>query len=42
MPVIDSLEKYKGNTFMVELSDGETIFLNIEVVLLLIPPQEPY
>jgi len=33
MPVIDSLEKYKGNTFMVELSDGETIFLNIETVM---------
>ena len=33
MPVIDTLEKYKGNTFMVELSDGETIFLNIETVM---------
>lgn len=33
MPVIDNLEKYKGNTFMAELSDGETVFLNIETVL---------
>lgn len=33
MPVIDSLEKYKGNTFMMELSGGETVFLGIETVM---------
>lgn len=33
MPIIDSLEKYKGNTFMMELSDGETVFINFDTVM---------
>lgn len=33
MPVIDLIEKYKGNTFLVEMSDGETCFFNIETVM---------
>lgn len=32
MPVVDSVEKYKGNTFKVEMSDGETYFWNIQTV----------
>ena len=33
MPKVEAVEKYKGNTFQIELSDGETYFFNIETVM---------
>lgn len=32
MPVIDLLEKYKGNTFKIRMSDGEVYFWNVQTV----------
>ena len=32
MAVIDTLEKYKGKTWTVELSDGETFYINEDTV----------
>lgn len=33
MPIVDLIEKFKGNTYKVELSDGDEFYINFDTVL---------
>lgn len=33
MPIVDKIEKFKGNTYKVELSDGDEFYINFDTVI---------